>query len=404
MMRSTRILTPVLILAGALTFAGVLRAQSQAAPGAGSSDGAAPAAPPPTASDPAAAPNSAPAANPTTPGTTADSATPATPAEPAAPAATPAAPVADPTSAATADGQDAAKGNPAGSVVHHLAADISITLGPSWQEFDIGAMPPPTALASYAPPFHLNALLALQNAKNISVLQIATSTNPLIGHDSSWLDAEMHKQSGSGMSVLDLIFYYFFPPTQECIEQVLTQDPKATFAPLPDSGSSNNSGGGSGGNSGDGSGSPVLQVSLACKAPATMMGFFESQLSGGITFAQTNGGPRAFATIKKFYLAPMERVSIGGMVWFIFEAQRVDPVGPNASTNYNLGGNWQGAQSDYFWAIGAISPFPFVNDSPRANQPLIHVAYASVGANGNKHAEFMGLLQRVQVRGSNAGQ
>jgi hypothetical protein len=372
----------VLILAGAFTFAGGLRAQSQNAPGAGSSDGSTPAVAPPTASDSANAPKPVPAAD---------------------PAATAAAAGETGTTAPTED-QAAAKSD-SGGVVHHLAADISITLGPSWQEFDIGAMPPPAALASYAPPFHLSSLLALQNPKNISILQIATSTNPLIGRDSNWLDAEMHKQSGSGMSVLDLIFYYFVPPTRECIEQVLTQDPKATFAPLPDSGSSNNASNNSaGGNSSSGSGNPVLQVSLACKPPATMLGFFEAQLSGGITFAQSNDGPRAFATIRKFYLAPMEHVSIGGMTWYVFEAQRVDAVGPNASTNYNLDGNYQGAQSDFFWAIGAISPFPFSTDGPRANQPLIHVAYASVGANGNKHAEFMALLQRVQVRGANAGQ
>jgi hypothetical protein len=293
--------------------------------------------------------------------------------------------------------QDGAKHE---GVVHHLAADVSILLGPSWLEFDIGAMPPPAALASYAPPFHLNALLALQNPKNNSVLQIATSTNPLIGRDSNWLDTQMHMPSGAGMSVLDLFFYYFVPPTRECIEQVLTQDPKATFAALPDSASTP----GAGGSSIDTSSSPVLQVSLACKAPATMMGFFQAQLSGGITFAQTSDGPRAFATIRKFYLAPMEHVNIGGMSWYIFEAQRLDAVGPNASANYNLAANYQGAQSDYFWAIGAIAPFPFVNDGPRPNQPLIHVAYASVGMNGNKHAEFIALLQRVQVRGANAGQ
>ena len=344
MMPGARVRGFVLVLAGALIFSGALRAQSQpsqTAPGPGT-DGAT-----------------------TAPG----------------------------------DSQAAAKGDSSGGVVHHLAADISITLGPSWQEFDIGSMPPPAAIASYAPPFHLNALLALQNFNNISVLQIATSTNPLIGRDSNWLDTQMHMQSGSGMSVLDLIFYYFFPPARECIEKVLTQDPKATFAPLPETGSSNNSGGGTGD-----SGNSVLQVSLACKAPATMLGFFQAQLSSGITFAQTNDGPRAFATSKKFYLAPMERVSIGGMIWFIFEAQHIDPVGPNASTNYNLGGSYQGAQSDYFWAIGAIAPFPFVADGPRGNQPLIHVAYASVGSNGNKHAEFMALLQRVQVRGANVGQ
>ena len=282
--------------------------------------------------------------------------------------------------------------NPADArIVHHLAADVSVALGPNWQEYDIGSVPPPMAIANFAPPFHLTGILALQNAKQVAMLQFATSSNPLIGHDSSWLDSQLHMPSGSGMSLLDLIFYYFFPPSAACIEQVLTQDPKATFAPLPATGSGDSS-------------DPVLQVSLACKPPATMAGFFASQVSGGITFAQTNDGPRAFARIGDFYLAPMDRETIGGMTWYIFEAQRTDPLGPTASTNFNLPGNMQGAQSDYFWAIGAISPFPFVSDSPRANQPLIHVAYAGIGANGNKKAEFMSILQRVQVKGAAAGQ
>ena len=305
-----------------------------------------------------------------------------------------------PASANTSASKPAAKQAPAQSagvnpadarIVHHLAADVAVALGPSWQEVDIGSMPPPAAIANFAPPFHLTGILALQNAKQVAMLQFATSSNPLVGHDSSWLDAQMHLPSGSGMSLLDLIFYYFFPPSSACIEQVLTQDPKATFAPIPATGSNDST-------------DPVLQVSLACKPPATMAGFFASQVSSGITFAQTNDGPRAFARIGNFYLAPMDRETIGGMTWFIFEAQRTDPVGPNASTNFSLPGNMQGAQSDYFWAIGAISPFPFVSDAPRANQPLIHVAYAGVGANGNKKAEFMTILQRVQVKGAAAGQ
>jgi hypothetical protein len=277
-----------------------------------------------------------------------------------------------------------------GRIVHHLAADVSVALGPNWQEFDAGAVPP-TAIATFAPPFHLSGILALQNANQPAMLQFATSSNPLIGHDSSWLDAQMHMPAGSGMSVLDLIFYYFFPPSAACIEQVLTQDPKATFAPVPVNGSNDST-------------DPVLQVSLACKAPATIAGFFSSQVSSGITFAQTADGPRAYGKLANFYLAPMDRETIGGMTWFIFEAQRTDPLGPTAGTSFNLPGNLQGAQSDYFWAIGAISPFPFVSDAPRANQPLIHVAYAGVGAQGNKKAEFLNLLQRVQVKGSVAGE
>jgi hypothetical protein len=296
---------------------------------------------------------------------------------------------------ASADTSDAESSEDSVGITHHVAADVAITLPSSWQEFALSTAHPPAALATYAPPFRLNAILPLQNVKQAAVLQIATSTNPLIGHDANWLDAQMHMPSGSGMSVLDMIFYYFFPPTQACIEQVLTKDPQATFAPLPNSGSGS-AGGSSNGN--------VLQVSLACQPQPTLLGFFEAQLSSGITFAQTNGGPKAFATIKKFYLAPMEHVSYGGMSWYVFEAQRIDPVGPNASTHYDLGGNFQGAQSDYFWAIGAISPFPFSKDGPRANQPLIHVAYASVGTSGTQRNDFLGLLQKMQVKGAGTGQ
>lgn len=353
----------VVILAGALCIPGALSAQSPAANGA---DGTSPAT-----------------------GQQAPEPTPAT-ANPAT--LTPPAPAASTTTEApTGDSQGAATGDPGGSVIHHLAADVSIPLSTSWQEFSIGSVPPPAAIAAFAPPFHLSGILALQNAKQVAMLQFATSSNPLIGHDSNWLDAQMHMPSGSGMSVLDMIFYYFFPPSSTCIEQVLTKDPKATFAPVP-AGSSET----------DSSGGPVLQVSLACKPSATLEGFFQSQVSSGITFAQTNSGPRAFADIAKFYLGPMERVSMNGMTWYVFEAQRIDPLGAKAGTNFNLPGNLQGAQSDYFWAIGAIAPFPFANDAPRANQSLIHVAYASVGVNGNKHADFMALLQKVQVKGAGA--
>jgi len=316
-----------------------------------------------------------------TPGQTPVTASPATAAQPAPAASTT-------TDAPAGDSQGAAKDDSSGTVVHHLAADVSVPLSASWQEFPIGSVPPPTAIAAFAPPFHLTGILALQNAKQVAMLQFATSSNPLVGHDSNWLDAQMHMPSGSGMSVLDLIFYYFFPPSSTCIEQVLTKDPKATFAPVPAGSSETDSGG-----------NPVLQVSLACKPTATLEGFFQSQVSSGITFAQTNAGPRAFADIAKFYLGPMERVSLNGMTWYVFEAQRIDPLGANTGTNFNLG-NLQGAQSDYFWAIGAIAPFPFANDMPRANQSLIHVAYASVGVNGNKHADFMALLQKVQVKGA----
>jgi len=146
-----------------------------------------------------------------------------------------------------------------------------------------------------------------------------------------------------------------------------------------------------------------LQVTYACRHDVTLQGFFGAQVSSGITFVQTNEGPRAYGMTAQFYLAPMERVTSPGMTWFVFSAQRVNPVTPGASAHFNLPTNLQGAQAEFYWAIGAVSPFPWVYDGGRPNQQLIHMAYAGVGLGGNKRVEFMALLQKVQARGASAG-
>jgi hypothetical protein len=64
--------------------------------------------------------------------------------------------------------------------------------------------------------------------------------------------------------------------------------------------------------------------------------------------------------------------------------------------------NLQGAQAEFYWAIGAVNPFPWVYDGGRANQQLVHMAYAGAASGGNKRAEFMAMLQKVQARGVSA--
>src|SRR5580692_434424 len=54
------------------------------------------------------------------------------------------------TAAAVSDFQATAKDDSAGALVHHLAADVSVALPGAWQEFEIGSVPPPTAIATYA--------------------------------------------------------------------------------------------------------------------------------------------------------------------------------------------------------------------------------------------------------------
>jgi hypothetical protein len=293
------------------------------------------------------------------------------------------APVAD---AQSADGDTTKHGAESG-IVHGISNEVSILLPTGWQEFDPGGVGPPDALAPYAPPFHLGGVLALENKRLAGILQFATSTNPLAGHDPNWLDTQMHLPGGSGMSVLDLLFYFFFPPDGACINQVLGTNGSASFAPAPGSTSS--------------SAPPELQVSYHCRHDATLQGFFSAQVSSGITFVQTNDGPRVYGMLAQFYLAPMERVTSPGMTWYVFEALRTSPVSQSAATHFNLPPNLQGDEADFFWAIGATGTFPWVNDGAHANQPLIHVAFATIGTGGSKRADFLALLQKVEVRAGN---
>jgi hypothetical protein len=291
-----------------------------------------------------------------------------------------------PAACAQAGAGAAASESAARTIAHAITNDVSVELPVAWGEFNPGDAP--AALGPYAPPFHLGGILALQNLPANAIVQFATSDNPLLGHDANWLDGQMHQPSGSGMSLVDFLFYYFFPPSAACINEAMTNNARASFAPSPDNSSSD--------------APPVLQVTYACRHDVNLQGFFGAQVSSGITFVQTNQGPRAYGTTAQFYLAPMERVTSPGMTWFVFSAQRVSPVTPGASAHFNLPVSLQGAQAEFYWAIGALSPFPWVYDGGRPNQQLIHMAYAGVGLGGNKRTEFMALLQKVQARGASA--
>jgi hypothetical protein len=282
----------------------------------------------------------------------------------------------------------AAAGDSAARMIEHgITNGVSAQLPAAWSEFKPGDAP--AALAPYSPPFHMSGILALQNSQANAIVEFATSDNPLLGHDANWLDGQLHMPSGSGMSMIDFLFYYLFPPSATCINDAMANNARASFAPSPNSGSSD--------------APPVLQVSYACRHDVTLEGFFGAQVSSGITFVQTNEGPRAYGMTAQFYLAPMERVTSPGMTWYVFSAQRVNPVNPGTSAHFNLPANLQGAQAEFYWAIGAVNPFPWVYDGGRASQQLIHMAYAGVGLGGNRRAEFMALLQKVQARGANVG-
>jgi len=66
--------------------------------------------------------------------------------------------------------------------------------------------------------------------------------------------------------------------------------------------------------------------------------------------------------------------------------------------HFNLADETQGAQADFFWAVGAPSPFPFFRDPQRKNVQVIQVAYAGLGLGPNKRDIFLRLLRQVHSR------
>jgi hypothetical protein len=259
---------------------------------------------------------------------------------------------------------------------------VSVDLTGDWHKTDGGAISPPAALGPFAPPFHFtNALVAVSDQQN-AMLELATSDNPLAGHDSYWLDSQMHAPPGSGLSLSDLLFFLFLPPSASCLEHTFEVYTEATRAPQ----------------SGDTATQSDLQVSSNCTFSSSLSDFYSSQLSSAITFEQTANGPRMFAVVKDLQLAPMEQVDFSGMTFYVFEAQRTQGISAEAVTHFNLPKELQGAHADFFWAIGAESPFPFVRDPERKDTPIIQFSYAGLapGPNPNMRSEFIGLLHRVK--------
>jgi hypothetical protein len=97
-----------------------------------------------------------------------------------------------------------------------------------------------------------------------------------------------------------------------------------------------------------------------------------------------------------FYLTPMEKVEANGLTFYVFEAQGRTQVDMTAVNQFNLPDEMQGAQADFFWAVGAPSPFPFSRDPQRKNVQVIQVAYAGIGLGPNKRDIFMRLLRQVR--------
>jgi len=260
-----------------------------------------------------------------------------------------------------------------------LPSGTSIEVSPEWIEREQMPLPPSPRLAPFAPQVTFLEFTALENPKMHSVLRIATTTNPFLGGDEAALDVQMHTAAGSGSGLADYLFYFFFSPPRDCLDGGSEAYRKAKSQPeFPGQ-----------------TVSPELSIRMDCKHAPTLADFYSRELSPGVEFQFTNGVERASGIYPEFYLTPMEKVEANGLTFYVFEAQGRMQLDLATVDHFNLPDETQGAQPDFFWAVGAPSPFPFFRDPQRKNVQVIQVAYAGLGLGPNKRDIFLRLLRQV---------
>jgi hypothetical protein len=140
-----------------------------------------------------------------------------------------------------------------------------------------------------------------------------------------------------------------------------------------------------------------LSIQTDCHYAPTVADFYAAQLSSGVEFQVRNGVEKVGGIYRQFYFLPMEKLESNGLTFYVFEAQGQTQFDLRTLDYFNFPDDLQGTQTDYFWAIGAPSPFPFYLDPQRKNVTLIQVAYAGVGLGPNERGYFMGLLKQMHL-------
>lgn len=266
---------------------------------------------------------------------------------------------------------------------YSLANGTKIVLPSQWLIRDVTRIPPPELLAAYAPPVAFTDLLMFENAGDYSQLQIAATNNPYLGKDSSWLDKEMHQDPSTGNGLAAYLFYFFFPPPRGCLTAALADFQMAVHEVSPESSQP----------------SPGAEINVKheCAFAPTLSDFYAYHVAASVKIGRTNNVDHLEGVLRNFYLSPMEQVEFNDQTFYVFEAQGQTQLTADTASHFDLPEAFQGAQADYFLAVGAPTPFPFTQDATRRNIPVIQVAYGGVGLGPNKRPEFMSVLRTVRI-------
>jgi hypothetical protein len=267
-----------------------------------------------------------------------------------------------------------------------LRTGVSIDLSREWAQRDQKEMPPTPPLARFAPPFTFMEFTELDNPRTHSTLRIGTTNNVFLGQDEVALDTQtlhtpMHDDASSANGLMDYLFYFFFPPPRDCLDGGAEA---FHIASVKVSESQN-------------LGTRNLSIRTDCHYAPTVAEFYAGQLSSGVEFQLTNGAEKVGGIYRQFYSPPMEKLESNGLTFYVFEAQGQTQFDQQTLDYFNLPNDLRGTQADYFWAVGAPSPFPFYLDTQRKNVTLIQVAYAGVGFSPNERGYFMGLLRQIHA-------
>ena len=268
-----------------------------------------------------------------------------------------------------------------------LAGRIQVPLTSDWvKRIDIDP-PPASPLLASSPEFGFTDFLVLENRAEPAVVEIGLSGNPFLGKDAVWVDTEIHR------SFLATLFYLFFPPPRGCLVRAQSAfavelRKKEEEAEAAESGEKSKE-------------KPrnvigPISVSEPCVFSVTALDLFARELSAVIHHRGTRAEQHIQPTLRDFYLSPMEQLEIGRNTFFIFEARADHLLQLSDVQQFGLPDNRQGARAHFFWAIGAVTPFPFVRDPQRKDLQIFHIVYASLALNGEAGEQFHALLRSME--------
>jgi len=263
-----------------------------------------------------------------------------------------------------------------------LEGRAEVTLTGNWTRRTDLDLPPLAELASSAPQLSFTDLMALEDRAKPAVLQIGYSSNPFFGQDATQLDREIHE------AFLPDFFYLFFPPPRPCLASAKAAFEQALFKQDQEQRAKGEE---AAKNTSPAEREPIT-LAQACKFGLSPMDFYSWQLSPTIAFRGASGAERVEPRIPTFYLAPMEQRELNGETFFIFEARADHALELADIQRFGLADDLQGARAHFFWAIGANTPFPFIRDPQRKDLQIFHVAFATLGFDGEARDAFRAIL------------